>query len=63
MVDKCSGRSWALTRNGKIYRWILIATEAEKPKIGDRAPIAGAAVAPDTAPQNCFTFNARKFCE
>jgi hypothetical protein len=63
LVDKCSGRSWVLTRNGKNYRWSLIATELEKPKLGDRAPIEGAAVAPGTGPQKCFTFNGRKFCE
>ena len=27
MIDKCSGRSWVLIRNGKSYRWSLIATE------------------------------------
>lgn len=39
MIDKCSGRSWLLVRDGKSYRWTLIAIEAEKPKIGDRAPM------------------------
>ena len=63
MVDKCSGRSWVLTRSGKNFRWILIATEPEKPKFADRAPMADSAVAPGKMRQNCFTFNDRKFCE
>jgi hypothetical protein len=63
MVDKCSGRSWVLIRNGKSYRWSLIATEIEKPKIADRAPVEGAAPAPEAGSQKCFTFNNRKFCE
>lgn len=63
MVDKCSGRSWVLVRNGKSYRWSLIATEMEKPKTADRAPVEGAAAAPDSGSSKCFTFNGRKFCE
>jgi hypothetical protein len=43
MIDKCSGRSWILLRNGRAsYRWSLIATEAEKAKTGDRVPTEGA---------------------
>lgn len=63
MVDKCSGKSWVLIRTGKNYRWSLITTELEKPKIADRAPVEGAAPAPEPGPQKCFTFNGRKFCE
>jgi hypothetical protein len=63
MVDKCTGKSWVLIRNGKSYRWSLITTELEKPKIADRAPVEGAVPAPDAGPQKCFTFNGRKFCE
>ncbi len=63
MVDRCSGKSWVLVRNGKNYRWSLIPTEIEKPKIADRAPIEGAAPAPGAGSQKCFTFNGRKFCE
>ncbi len=63
MIDKCSGRSWVLIRNGKSYRWSLIATETEKPKTTDRAPMEGAAPAPEGGPQKCFSFNGRKFCE
>jgi hypothetical protein len=63
MIDKCSGRSWVLIRNGKSYRWSLISTEMEKPKISDRAPMEGAAPAPESGSQKCFTFNGRKFCE
>jgi hypothetical protein len=43
MIDKCSGRSWILVRNGRAsYRWSLIATETEKAKTGDRVPTEGA---------------------
>ena len=63
MVDKCSGKSWVLIRNGRNYRWSLISTEMEKPKIGDRAPVEGAAPALESGSQKCFTFNNRKFCE
>ena len=30
LIDKCSGRSWVLIRNGKSYRWSLIATRIRK---------------------------------
>jgi hypothetical protein len=63
MIDKCSGRSWVLIRNGRSYRWALIATDLEKAKTADRAPVDGAAAAPDSGSQKCFTFNNRKFCE
>lgn len=64
MIDKCSGRSWVLVRNGKIYRWSMIATETDKPKTADRAPMEGGGpAAPDSGSQKCFTFNGRKFCE
>jgi hypothetical protein len=63
MVDKCSGRSWVLIRNGRNYRWALIATEFERAKTADRAPVDGAAAAPESGSQKCFTFNNRKFCE
>ncbi len=43
MIDKCSGRSWILVRNGRAYRWSLIATETEKAKTGDRVPTEGGA--------------------
>lgn len=63
MIDKCSGRTWILVRGGKSYRWSLITTEAEKPKIEDRAPIGGSEIAPSQGGQKCFTFNGRRFCE
>lgn len=67
LVDKCSGRTWMLTRSGRGgYRWAAIQTDDEKPKATDRA-------ATDAAPAGradkegsggkCFTFNNRKFCE
>ncbi len=62
LIDKCSGRSWVLIRNGKSYRWSLIATESEKAKTADRVPNAGTAM-PDGGSPKCFTFNNRKFCE
>ncbi len=39
MIDKCSGRSWVLIRNGKSYRWSLIATESREGQ--DRRSRAG----------------------
>ena len=62
LIDKCSGRSWVLIRNGKSYRWSLIATESEKAKTADRVPNEGSAL-PGSGSQKCFTFNNRKFCE
>jgi hypothetical protein len=62
MIDKCSGRSWVLTRNGKSYRWSIIALETEKAKTADRVQNEGAA-ASGGGSTKCFTFNNRKFCE
>jgi hypothetical protein len=62
MIDKCSGRSWVLLRNGKSYRWSIISLEAEKPKTADRVQNEGDA-APGGASPKCFSYNNRKFCE
>ena len=69
LVDKCSGRTWLLTRGGRRsghdraspygYRWTLIEAEQDVAKTTDKLRAASA----DKQDGKCFTFNGRKFCE
>ena len=69
LVDKCSGRTWLLSRGGRRtghdraspygYRWTLIEAEQDVAKTTDKLPAASA----DKRDSKCFTFNGRKFCE
>ena len=66
LVDKCSGRTWLLTRAGRGgYRWTAIDVDGEMPKATDRRPPTDdkAASSTDEGGKKCFTFNNRKFCE
>lgn len=67
LVDKCSGRTWLLTRSRRgAYRWAAVDTDGEKPKANDRpATDSQAANKADRVGdgKKCFTFNDRKFCE
>jgi hypothetical protein len=62
LVDKCSGRTWLLTKSarGAGYRWARVSTEEAAPSSG-----AAQAKAPEQPAnsRNCFTFNNRRFCE
>jgi len=67
LVDKCSGRTWLLTRSRGAYRWATIDMDSEKPKANDRPALDNQPAAQVDRkpgdPQKCFTFNNRKFCE
>jgi hypothetical protein len=64
LVDKCSGRTWLLTRSARgAFRWIAIDTESEKPKATDRPATDTQPAAKEGDGKKCFTFNNRKFCE
>jgi hypothetical protein len=64
LVDKCSGRTWLLSRSGRgAYRWAVVDMEHEKPKTTDRPVTDVQPAKREGDPQKCFTFNNRKFCE
>lgn len=64
LVDKCSGRTWLLTRIGRGgYRWTAIDTESESAKAVDRPATDSQPARKDGGGEKCFTFNNRKFCE
>ena len=64
LVDKCSGRTWLLTRAGRgSYRWATIDADGEMPKATDRPPTDKQPENKDGDGKKCFTFNNRKFCE
>lgn len=68
LVDKCSGRTWLLTKAGRGgYRWAAIDVDAEQPKATDRPPTDDKPASNPTSKgedgKKCFTFNNRKFCE
>lgn len=68
LVDKCSGRTWLLTRAGRGgYRWAAIDADTDQPKAADRPPTddkqASNPGSKGEDGKKCFTFNNRKFCE
>jgi hypothetical protein len=64
LVDKCSGRTWLLTRGARgVWRWAAIDADGDKPKATDRPPIDKQPGPKDGDGKKCFTFNDRKFCE
>jgi len=64
LVDKCSGRTWLLTRGARgVWRWAAIDADGDKPKATDRPPTDMQPARKDGDGKKCFTFNDRKFCE
>jgi hypothetical protein len=64
LVDKCSGRTWLLTRGGRGgYRWPTIDVDGEAPKATDRPATDDKAASKSDGGKKCFSFNDRKFCE
>jgi hypothetical protein len=68
LLNRCTGQSWLLTRNGRrgrviAYRWNLLVAEGgeigkplPRPEVHMPAPVR-----PST--EKCFTFQERQFCE
>lgn len=64
LVDKCSGRTWLLTKSRRSagYSWVRVTADDAAPPPQTSAAPAKAASSPSDS-RNCFTFNNRRFCE